>query len=153
MVDEARTAGATLALGGSVPDGEGAFYPPSVLTDVADGPIAREEVFGPVAVIQRAAGEAEAVASANDSRYGLVATVWTRDAARGPRVARALQAGTVAVNTPYTNFPGVPYGGWKESGIGREGGLEAVDSYLETKSVALWSGARPSRPPWPQRRR
>jgi len=148
MIERAAQAGARVACGGAVPPGEGAFYPPTVICDAGDGSeIAREEVFGPLVTIAPFVDEAEAVARANDTRYGLMATVWTGDPARGQRVARLLDAGTVGVNTAYSSFPGVPYGGFKESGIGREVGVEALDAYLETKSVVVWTGARPSLPP------
>ena len=83
---------------------------------------------------------------ANDVRYGLFATVWTGDPARGHRLARALKAGTVGINMPYTAFPGIPFGGYKQSGFGRELALETLDLYLETKSVVVATGTRPANP-------
>ena len=86
------------------------------------------------------ADEKDAIRIANDVRYGLMATVWTGDPARGHRVASRIKAGTVGINTPYTAFPGIPFGGYKQSGFGRELGLETLDLYLETKSVLVSTG-------------
>lgn len=148
MVSRALQEGAVAGIGATVPDGEGAFYPPTVLYDApARAEILRDEVFGPVVTIQAAADENEAVALANDTKFGLVATVWTADSARGHRVAHAIESGMVGINTPLSSFPGVPYGGFKESGVGREVGAEALDAYLETKSVVTWSSPRPALPP------
>ena len=104
--------------------------------------VAQEEIFGPVVAITRFEDEKDAIRLANDSRYGLMATVWTGDPARGHRLARRIQAGTIAVNHPYSAFPGIPFGGYKESGFGRELGLETLDEYLETKSVLVSTGNR-----------
>jgi acyl-CoA reductase-like NAD-dependent aldehyde dehydrogenase len=90
--------------------------------------------------------EADAVRLANDVRYGLMATVWTGDPARGPRIAQRLKAGTVGINMPYSAFPGIPFGGYKQSGFGRELGIETLELYLETKSVITYSGTRPTNP-------
>ena len=143
LVETGREEGAEVVLGGEVPDGTGAFYPPTVLAGV-DGAatVAQEEIFGPVVAITRFEDEQDAVRLANDSRYGLMATVWTGDPARGHRLARRIQAGTIAVNHPYSAFPGIPFGGYKESGFGRELGLETLDEYLETKSVLVSTGSR-----------
>jgi acyl-CoA reductase-like NAD-dependent aldehyde dehydrogenase len=108
--------------------------------------VAQEEVFGPVVAAIPFEDEDDAVRIANDSRYGLFATVWTRDPARGHRLAQRLQAGQVGVNTPFTARPGVPFGGYKQSGFGRELGLEALDAYLETKSVVVATGTRAANP-------
>ena len=140
-------AGGEVTAGGVIPDGVGAFYPPTVIAGV-DGAsmIVQEEVFGPVVVAVPFADEADAVRLANNVRYGLMATVWTGDPARGHRVAQWLQAGTVGINMPYSAFPGVPFGGYKQSGFGRELGLETLDDYLETKAVLTYTGARPTNP-------
>jgi acyl-CoA reductase-like NAD-dependent aldehyde dehydrogenase len=90
--------------------------------------------------------EKDAARLANDVRYGLFATVWTADAARGHRLARAIKAGTVAINTPYTAFPGMAFGGYKQSGFGRELGIEALEDYLETKSVLVSTSRKPFNP-------
>jgi acyl-CoA reductase-like NAD-dependent aldehyde dehydrogenase len=137
-----------LVVGGGDPiDGDGAFYPPTVVAKVENRMVvAQEEIFGPVATITPFGDEREAAAIANDSKYGLVATVWTRDPARGHRLARLLKAGTVGVNTPNTAFPGIPFGGYKQSGFGREQALETLDMYLEAKSVLVGTGTKPFTP-------
>ncbi len=108
--------------------------------------IAREEIFGPVAAFVRFKDEAHAVALANDSEYGLSASVWSQNVGRVNRVAAALRSGTVAINTPYAVFPGVPFGGYKQSGYGRELGYETVALYSETKSVLTYVGEKPINP-------
>jgi aldehyde dehydrogenase (NAD+)/betaine-aldehyde dehydrogenase len=108
--------------------------------------VAREEIFGPVAAFVRFKDEAEAVALANDSEYGLSASVWSTNVGRANRVARAIRAGTVAINTPYAVFPGVPFGGYKQSGYGRELGMETMALYSETKSVLTYIGEKPINP-------
>jgi acyl-CoA reductase-like NAD-dependent aldehyde dehydrogenase len=90
--------------------------------------------------------EKEAIAIANDSKYGLYATVWTGDPARGHRLASRIKAGSIGINMPYTAFPGIPFGGYKQSGFGRELALETLDLYLETKSVLVSTGARAYNP-------
>jgi acyl-CoA reductase-like NAD-dependent aldehyde dehydrogenase len=146
-VEAARADGGEITTGGEPAPGPGAFYPPTVLAGLAHGaPAVQEEIFGPVVAAIPFADEAEAVRLANDVRYGLMATVWTGDPARGPRLAQKIKAGTVGINMPYTAFPGIPFGGYKQSGFGRELGLEALDLYLETKSVIVATGTRPSNP-------
>ncbi|MGA9273356.1 MAG: aldehyde dehydrogenase family protein, partial [Candidatus Cybelea sp.] len=108
--------------------------------------IAREEIFGPVATFVRFSDEAEAVALANASEYGLAASVWSTNLGRANRVARAIRSGSVAINTPYSVFPGVPFGGYKESGYGRELGMETMRLYSETKSVLTYIGEKPIDP-------
>jgi aldehyde dehydrogenase (NAD+) len=90
--------------------------------------------------------EKDAIRIANDVKYGLFATVWTSDAARGHRLARAIKAGMIGVNMPYTAFPGLPFGGYKQSGFGRELGIETLELYLETKTVLVSTSARPFNP-------
>jgi acyl-CoA reductase-like NAD-dependent aldehyde dehydrogenase len=138
--------GAEVVAGGEVPDGAGAFYPPTVVAATNDLEIAQEEVFGPVVTVTPFEDEKDAIRLANDVRYGLMATVWTGDPARGHRIAARIKSGTVGINMPYTAFPGIPFGGYKQSGFGRELGLETLDLYLETKSVVLSTGARPINP-------
>ncbi len=136
FVELGRDEGAEVVTGGEPVDGKGAFYPPTVLAKVENRmAVAQEEIFGPVVTVIPFEDEQDAVRIANDSKYGLFATVWTQDAARGLRLARRIQAGTVGINMPYTAFPGIPFGGYKQSGFGRELGLETLDLYLETKSV------------------
>jgi len=147
FVERGREEGAEVVAGGEATDGRGAFYPPTVLAGVDNRMVvAQEEIFGPVVTITPFEDEKDAVGIANDVRYGLMATVWTGDAARGHRMARAIKAGTVGVNTPYTAFPGIPFGGYKQSGFGRELGLETLELYLETKSVLVSTSARPFNP-------
>ena len=136
FVETGRAEGAEVVAGGQPVDGEGAFYPPTVLAKVDNRMlVAQEEIFGPVAAIIPFGDEREAATIANDSKYGLVATVWTKDPARGHRIARSLKCGTVGINTPYTAFPGIPFGGYKHSGYGRELGRYALDLYTQVKSI------------------
>jgi len=147
FVEQGRGEGAEVVTGGEPADGAGAFYPPTVLAGVDNAmTVAQEEIFGPVVTVIPFEDEAEAVRIANESRYGLMATVWTGDPARGHRLARQIKAGTVGINMPYTAFPGIPFGGYKQSGFGRELGLETLDLYLETKSVITNTGAKPTNP-------
>ena len=104
--------------------------------------VAQEEIFGPVVTVIPFEDEADAIRIANDVRYGLMATVWTGDPARGHRIAARIKSGTVGINMPYTAFPGIPFGGYKQSGFGRELALETLDLYLETKSVIVNTGSR-----------
>jgi acyl-CoA reductase-like NAD-dependent aldehyde dehydrogenase len=128
-------------------DGKGAFYPPTVLAKVDNRmTVAQEEIFGPVVTVIPFEDEKDAVRIANDVRYGLMATVWTGDPARGHRLARRIKAGTVGINMPYTAFPGIPFGGYKQSGFGRELGLETLDLYLEPKSVLVSTSPKPFNP-------
>jgi acyl-CoA reductase-like NAD-dependent aldehyde dehydrogenase len=108
--------------------------------------VAQEEIFGPVVTVIPFEDEGDAIAIANDVRYGLMATVWTGDPARGHRIAARIKSGTVGINMPYTAFPGIPFGGYKQSGFGRELGLETLDSYLETKSVIVNTSTKPINP-------
>jgi len=146
FVERGAGEGAEVVAGGAVPDGAGAFYPPTVVAATNDLEIVQEEVFGPVVTVTPFEDEKEAIRLANDVRYGLMATVWTGDPARGHRLAARIKSGTVGINMPYTAFPGIPFGGYKQSGFGRELGLETLDLYLETKSVIVSTGSRPINP-------
>ena len=147
FVDGARAEGAEVTTGGAIADGPGAFYPPTVIAPATnDLRAAQEEIFGPVVTVIPFADEAEAVRLANDVQYGLMATVWTGNPARGHRVAARVKSGTVGINMPYTAFPGIPFGGYKQSGFGRELAVETLDLYLETKSVVTYTGSRPTNP-------
>jgi acyl-CoA reductase-like NAD-dependent aldehyde dehydrogenase len=135
-IREAEQEGAALACGGQRAGDRGHFLEPAVLTATAPAMrIWREEVFGPVVTVTPFDGEDEAVALANDTRYGLAAAVWTADAGRGMALARRLRAGTVWVNEYGAVRPEVPFGGFGESGIGRELGVLGLDAYTEPKSV------------------
>jgi aldehyde dehydrogenase (NAD+)/betaine-aldehyde dehydrogenase len=147
FVESARSEGAEVTTGGAIGDGPGAFYPPTVIAKAGnDMRVAQEEIFGPVVTVIPFADENEAVRIANDVRYGLMATVWTGDPAKGHRIASKIKSGTVGINMPYTAFPGIPFGGYKQSGFGRELALETLDLYLETKSVVTYTGTRPTNP-------
>jgi succinate-semialdehyde dehydrogenase / glutarate-semialdehyde dehydrogenase len=138
LVTGAVTGGATALTGGTRPDGTGWYYPPTVLTGVQpESAILREEIFGPVAPIVTFTEEAEAIRLANDTEFGLVAYVYTRDLARGLRVSEALEAGMVGLNRGLVSDPAAPFGGVKQSGIGREGGHEGILDYLESKYIAV----------------
>ncbi|GAA1745457.1 NAD-dependent succinate-semialdehyde dehydrogenase [Aeromicrobium alkaliterrae] len=138
LVDDAVAKGATVLCGAEVPEGPGWFYPPTVLTDVPDDAQVRtEEIFGPVAPIFTFREEAEGIAMANDTEYGLVAYAFTRDHARVVRVYEGLETGMVGINQGIVSNPAAPFGGVKASGFGREGGTEGIEEYLETKYVGL----------------
>jgi len=137
-LDVARTEGATVATGGGTLDRPGYFLEPTVLTDVDNGMrIAQEEVFGPVLVVIPYRDDEDPVAIGNDVDFGLVAGVFTNDVRRAHRAAARLEAGNVYVNKWFGDTNQTPFGGYKHSGIGREKGLEALDSYLQTKNVAV----------------
>ena len=147
FVDGARAEGAEVTTGGEVVAGAGAFYPPTVIAQASNRMLAaQEEIFGPVVTVIPFEDEADAVRIANDVKYGLMATVWTGDPAKGHRIAARIKSGTVGINMPYTAFPGIPFGGYKQSGFGRELALETLDLYLETKSVVTYTGTRPTNP-------
>ena len=146
-VEQGREEGAEVVTGGEAGNGKGAFYPPTVLAKVDNQmSVAQEEIFGPVVTVIPFEDERDAVRIANDVRYGLMATVWTGDPARGHRLARQIKSGTVGINMPYTAFPGIPFGGFKQSGFGRELGLETLELYLETKSVIVSTSSKPINP-------
>ncbi len=147
LVEQGRAEGVEVVAGGAPTEGRGAFYPPTVLAGVENRmAVAQEEIFGPVVTVIPFEDEKDAVRIANDVRYGLMATVWTGDPARGHRLAARIKAGTVGINMPYTAFPGIPFGGYKQSGFGRELGLETLDAYLETKSVLVSTSPKPANP-------
>jgi succinate-semialdehyde dehydrogenase/glutarate-semialdehyde dehydrogenase len=138
LVRAAVEAGAEAVVGGTRPEREGFYYEPTVLLNVApDSAILAEEVFGPVAPIVTFDDEAEAIRLANDTEYGLVAYVFTGDLARGLRVSEGLESGMVGLNRGLVSDPAAPFGGVKQSGIGREGGHDGLLDYLESKYIAV----------------
>jgi acyl-CoA reductase-like NAD-dependent aldehyde dehydrogenase len=147
FVGAGREEGAEVVIGGEPLDGAGAFYPPTVLAKVDNSMVvAQEEIFGPVVTVIPFEDEKDAARIANDTKYGLFATVWTGDPGRGHRLARMIKAGTIGINMPYTAFPGIPFGGYKQSGFGRELGVETLEAYLESKSVLVSTSPKPSNP-------
>ena len=138
LVQDAVQKGARTLSGGERPDGPGYFYPPTVLTDVPDDArLLKEEIFGPVAPVRGFSSEAEAIAQANDTEFGLVAYLYTRDLGRAFRVMERLEYGMVGLNQGMVSNPAAPFGGIKQSGFGREGGYEGIQEYLETKYCAI----------------
>lgn len=148
MVKRAKNAGSRILSGGERLSGQseldgfdfskGAFYPPTIITDVAlEDEIWTKEVFGPVVVVKQFSDEAEGIALANSSKYGLGAGMWTTDLSRAHRVAAKIQVGLCWVNTHHRNDPSSPWGGMKESGIGRENGIEAFEAYSQSKSTIV----------------
>ena len=147
FVERGVAEGAELVAGGELPDGKGAFYRPTVLANVRNSmEVAQEEIFGPVVTVIPFEDEKDAIRIANDVKYGLFATVWTGDPARGHRVAARIKSGMVGINTPFTAFPGIPFGGYKQSGFGRELSIETLDLYLETKGVLVSTSPKPFNP-------
>ena len=138
LVTDAVGKGAKVLTGGEAQGDRGYFYKPTVLTDISDdAELLREEIFGPVAPVKVFTTDEEAIAAANDTEYGLVAYVYTRDLNRAFRVAEALETGMLGLNQGVVSNAGAPFGGVKASGIGREGGNEGIDEYLETKYIAM----------------
>jgi succinate-semialdehyde dehydrogenase/glutarate-semialdehyde dehydrogenase len=138
LVDDAVAHGATLRVGGARIDGPGHFFAPTVVTEVRAGSdILREEIFGPVVAIVPFSDEDEAVALANGTQYGLVSYAYTRDLDRGRRLIDRLETGMMGLNSGVVSDAAAPFGGIKQSGLGREGGLEGIHEYLETKYTLL----------------
>jgi succinate-semialdehyde dehydrogenase/glutarate-semialdehyde dehydrogenase len=137
LVEDARVGGAQALVGGDSSSGPGYYYPATVLAGVAaNAPILAAEIFGPVAPIVTFAGESEALELANASSYGLAAYVFTDDLAKGLRVAEKLETGMVGINRGLVSDPAAPFGGTKQSGLGREGGHDGMLEYLEPKYIA-----------------
>ena len=137
MVQEAVDSGAGVAVGASVPDRKGFFYEPTVLSGVSpDAAILDQEIFGPVAPVVEFDSDDEAIGMANDTVHGLIAYAYTGDLARGLRTAEALESGMVGLNRGLVSDPAAPFGGVKQSGIGREGSHEGIEEFLETKYIA-----------------
>lgn len=139
LVQDAVARGAKVLCGGTVTEGKGYFYPPTVLRDVPpDAVMAHEEIFGPVAPLLRFDSEAEVIAKANDTEYGLAAYIYTRDLGRGMRVASKIESGMIALNRGLMSDPAAPFGGVKQSGLGREGGQKhGVAEFMEAKYIAV----------------
>jgi succinate-semialdehyde dehydrogenase/glutarate-semialdehyde dehydrogenase len=138
LVADALAKGARVTTGGRRPDGDGFFYPPTVLVDVpADAAMAKEEIFGPVAPLYRFQTEDEAVAMANNTEYGLAAYLFTSDLKRGLAVSGRIEAGMIALNRGLVSDPAAPFGGVKQSGLGREGGIHGIAEFMEPKYVAV----------------
>jgi succinate-semialdehyde dehydrogenase/glutarate-semialdehyde dehydrogenase len=138
LVSDAVGKGAKVLTGGEADGDRGYFYKPTVLAGVSDdAELLREEIFGPVAPVKPFRTEEEAIAAANDTQYGLVAYVYTRDLSRAFRVAEALETGMLGLNQGVVSNAGAPFGGVKQSGVGREGGNEGIEEFLETKYVLL----------------
>jgi succinate-semialdehyde dehydrogenase / glutarate-semialdehyde dehydrogenase len=138
LVRGAVEAGAEAVVGGKRPDREGFYYEPTVLLGVRpDSAILSEEIFGPVAPVVTFDNEAEAIRLANDTEYGLVSYVYTGDLARGLRISEALESGMVGLNRGVVSDPAAPFGGSKQSGIGREGGHDGMLDYMESKYIAV----------------
>ena len=138
LVEDATSKGAKALLGGTRRDGAGYFYDPTVLTDVsADANLLTEEIFGPVAPVIGFDSEEAAIAAANDTEYGLVAYVYTSNLKRAFRVCEALDTGMIGLNQGLVSDAAAPFGGVKASGLGREGGPEGIDEFLETKYIAM----------------
>ncbi|WP_017727865.1 aldehyde dehydrogenase family protein [Halalkalibacterium ligniniphilum] len=150
-VQSAIEEGATVVEGGKRLEIEGFenghWYAPTIITDVTpDMKVVKEEIFGPVVVVQTFNDEQEVIKQANDSEYGLGSAIWTKDQGRAKRVADLIQAGIVMINCPFSAFPGTPFGGYKQSGFGRELCIETLDLYTEQKSVLSYYGSRPINP-------
>ncbi|MEU3486398.1 NAD-dependent succinate-semialdehyde dehydrogenase [Streptomyces massasporeus] len=142
LVQDAVKRGATILTGGELPEGPGCFYPPTVLTGIApESQIIDTEIFGPVAAIRTFDTEDEAVTAANDTEFGLAAYLFTQNLDRALRVAERLESGMIGLNTGLVSNPAAPFGGIKQSGLGREGGTVGIDEFLEYKYIAIPTGA------------
>lgn len=139
LVTDAVARGARVLCGGSPDRGSGFFYPPTVLCDVPpQAEMAHEEIFGPVAPLYRFDSEDEAIERGNDTEYGLAAYIYTRDLSRGMRVASRMEAGMIALNRGLVSDPAAPFGGVKQSGLGREGGQHhGISEFMEAKYIAV----------------
>jgi succinate-semialdehyde dehydrogenase / glutarate-semialdehyde dehydrogenase len=137
LVDTAKAEGGKINLGGTKPEGKGAFYPATVLTVSKENSILKTEIFGPVAPIVIFDTDAEGIALANDTEFGLISYVFSADLKRAIRTAEALESGMVAINRGVISDPAAPFGGVKQSGLGREGGFDGIHEFLETKYIGV----------------
>jgi succinate-semialdehyde dehydrogenase/glutarate-semialdehyde dehydrogenase len=137
FVDDAVAKGAKIKLGGNRPNGPGFYYPPTVLTQVPDSAeCLNDEIFGPVAAIQTFTDEDEVIARANNTEYGLVAYLYTKDMRRGLGLSERLDFGMIGLNRGLVSDPAAPFGGTKQSGLGREGGKEGMREFQETQYIS-----------------
>jgi succinate-semialdehyde dehydrogenase/glutarate-semialdehyde dehydrogenase len=137
LVDASVTAGGQVKTGGKLPAGLGAFYPATVLAVKNDNPILNQEIFGPVAPIVITNSDEEAISLANATEFGLIAYVYSANLKRAMKVAEALESGMVAINKGVISDPAAPFGGFKQSGLGREGGFAGIEEFLETKYIGV----------------
>ena len=137
LVDQSIAAGAKVETGGKTPDGPGAFYPATVLSVAKDNPILNHEIFGPVAPVVIFDTDVEGIALANDTEFGLISYVFSSDLARAIRTAEAMESGMVAINKGVISDPAAPFGGVKQSGLGREGGFDGIHEFLQTKYIGV----------------
>ena len=137
LVEASVKQGGKVLLGGAKPAGEGAFYPATVMTVDANNAILQEEIFGPVAVVVTVDSDEEAISLANDTAYGLISYVYSGALGRAIRVAEAMESGMVAINRGVISDPAAPFGGYKESGLGREGGFDGIHEFLEKKFIGV----------------
>jgi succinate-semialdehyde dehydrogenase/glutarate-semialdehyde dehydrogenase len=138
LVDDALSKGAKVLTGGKAPGGTGYFYPATVLSNVPDNAkMLNEEIFGPVASLQTFTDESDVIKRANDTIYGLVAYLYTKDLGRGLRVSEKLDFGMIGLNRGLVSDPAAPFGGMKQSGIGREGAHEGLKEFLETQYISV----------------
>ena len=137
LVDSSVAAGGAVKTGGKSPAGAGAFYPATVLSVKNDNPILSQEIFGPVAPIVVTNSDEQAIELANATEFGLIAYVYSADLKRAMKVAESLESGMVAINKGVISDPAAPFGGFKQSGLGREGGFAGIEEFLETKYIGV----------------
>jgi succinate-semialdehyde dehydrogenase/glutarate-semialdehyde dehydrogenase len=137
LVDESVAAGAKVEVGGVKPEGDGAFYPATVLIVKKDNPILLHEIFGPVAPIVIFDTDEEGIEMANDTEFGLISYVFSSNLTRALRTAEAMESGMVAINKGVISDPAAPFGGVKQSGLGREGGFDGIHEFLQTKFIGV----------------
>ena len=137
LVEQSVASGGKVMTGGVLPDAEGAFYPATVIEVASDNPILSHEVFGPVAPVVTFDTDEEAIAMANDTEYGLISYIYSEDLKRALRAAEAIESGMVAINRGVISDPAAPFGGVKQSGLGREGGFDGIHEFLQTKYLGV----------------